>query len=120
MPVAMPDLASFSLHEIVYDVDIEGVSVPGLCAVFYRCADGDRILSVGIYMLGCLELFRVWGHADREHWAYHSVMCADGSQDGPHVGCPDVEALTEDGEVCGVAITTRDHEYFIPVAGATG
>lgn len=115
MPVAMPDLASFSLHKIVYDVDFDGTPVPGLHAAFYRCADGERVLSVGIYMADGVELFRAWGYLDEAHCAYHTVSCADGSPDGPHVGCPDVEVLAEDDEVTGIAITTRDHEYIVPV-----
>ncbi|TQL79086.1 hypothetical protein FB566_4687 [Stackebrandtia endophytica] len=115
MPVAMPDLANFSLHKIIYDVDFDDVPVPGLCAAFYRCPDGDRILSVGIYMSDGVELFRAWGYVDEAHCSYHAVSCADGSLDGPHIGCPDVEVLTEDETVVGIAVSTRDREYFIPL-----
>ncbi|GAA4899451.1 hypothetical protein LX16_0759 [Stackebrandtia albiflava] len=116
MPVVMPDLANFSLHKIVYDVDFDDVAVPGLCGAFYRCPDGDRILSVGIYMADGVESFRAWGYVDEPHCAYHAVVSADGSWDGPYAGCPEVEVLTEAGRVTGVALTTRRHEYIVPVS----
>ncbi|HIW61418.1 MAG TPA: hypothetical protein H9881_03090 [Candidatus Stackebrandtia excrementipullorum] len=118
--VAVPDLASFSLHKIVYDVDFDGVPVPGLVAAFYRRPDGDRVLSVGVYMADGVELFRAWGHTDEAHCAHHAITCPDGTLDGPHIGCPEVTASMEDGRAIGVAITTRDNEYFVAAPGTKG
>jgi hypothetical protein len=119
-PVAIPDLADFSLHKISYDVDFDGVAVPGLCGAFYRCPDGGRLLSVGIYMMDGVELFRAWGYVGEEHCAYHAVVCVDGSIDGPHIGCPDVAVVQESGAVAGLEIHTKDREYYVSLSAPTG
>ena len=111
----MPDLADFRLHKLIYDVDFDGVAVPGLCGAFYRCTDGARTLSIGIYLLGTAELFRAWGYVDEEHCTFHSVTCVDGDVDGPYTGCPDVRVHTEPGRVTGLLIRTPQREYHVDV-----
>lgn len=110
-----PDLADFELHKMVYEVDLDGAAVPGVCAAFYRRADGDRTLSVGIYMMDGVELFRAWGHTDEDHCSFHTVP-ADGSRvHGPFAGCPEVRVEAEGDRVTGVSVLTRAGEHRTPV-----
>lgn len=119
-PPALPDLADFSLHKIHYDVDFDGVPVPGLCGAFYRRADGDRILSVGIYMMDGVELFKAWGYVGEEHCTHHAVTCMDGTVDGPHIGCPEVTVLREFDAVVGFVVDTPGREHRVAVPPPTG
>ena len=114
----MTDLADFQLHKICYDVEFDGVSVPGLCAAFYRCPDGDRTLSVGIYLRDGVELFRAWGHIDTTECSHHSVTGPDGVVDGPHPGCPGVRVRrAADGRPVGLVVTTPRQEYVVDLSG---
>lgn len=115
LAITQPDLAAFELHKVLYEVDFEGVEVPGACAAFYRRADGGRTLSVGIYMMDGTELFRAWGYTDEDHCAFHTVPLGETEFDGPHPGCPEVRVLRDGNRVTGVSVHTRAGEHRTPV-----
>ncbi|MGH8794579.1 MAG: hypothetical protein ACRDXX_18255 [Stackebrandtia sp.] len=116
----VPDLAEFSLHKVLYDVDFDDVIVPGLCGAFYRRPDGDGILSVGMYMMDGVELFRAWGPVGEEHCSHHAAATPDGEFDGPHPGCPDVRVKRRDGEVSALTIRTPRGQRVVELPAADG
>ena len=115
LATTQPDLADFELHKVVYELDFDSVRVPGACAAFYRRAEGARTLSVGIYMMDGLELFRAWGYTDEEHCSFHLVTRSDATVDGPHPGCPQVRVERDGDLVTGVTVSTCQGRHRYPV-----
>lgn len=116
----VPDLTGFSFHKMLYDVDFDGVVVPGLCGAFYRRREGDRVLSVGMYLADGWELFRAWGHVDEKRCAWHAVRADSGEFDGAHRGCPQVRVERRAGSVSVVTVNTRHAEHRTAVRPRPG
>lgn len=104
--VRTPDLSCFTPHRVA-EAEFEGETVPGLRAEFYRRPEGERIATVGRYLVGGRELFRAWGYVDEEH-CRHSAVTGHPSVDG----CPVVELERDTGgSVVGLRVRAPDGEW---------
>ena len=116
MPVAfteeideLPQLADFTLHKTLRDVDFDGVAVTGLDADFYRRPVGDPLLSVGVYRFAGAETHRAWGWVGAAHCSWHAYRDpASAGFDGPHPGCPDLRVLLAEGRPYGFDLGVGD------------
>lgn len=109
----LPDLSDYELHRVVEDAPFEGVAVPGLSAVFYRRAEGDRIASVGRYSFDGRDLLMAWGYVDEEHCRQSAVHDARaGGWQHPGDGCPVVRVERARGEVVGLAVRTPHGDWI--------
>ncbi|GLY97943.1 hypothetical protein Acsp02_51970 [Actinoplanes sp. NBRC 103695] len=104
--VRTPDLSRYLPHRVA-EAEFEGETVPGLTAEFYRRPEGERIATVGRYLVGGRELFRAWGYADEEHCRHSAV-----SGHPPVDGCPVVELERDPGgSVVGLRVRTPGGEW---------
>jgi hypothetical protein len=107
----MPDLTGFRRPRVVSDAVLEGVTVPGLRAEFFRRAEGDRIASVGRYSMGGRDLLMAWGFVDEEHCRHNAVRDPAGGWHPPSDGCPDVELIRDGRDVVGLAVRAPSGEW---------
>jgi hypothetical protein len=85
----IPDISDYRLHRTVYDIDLEGVVVPGLTGQFYEREEDGRTATAGRYTLAGEEIFIAWGYRDEAHCAWTAYRQRDGWTT-PHRGCPRV------------------------------
>lgn len=87
----LPDLASYTPHKVIDDIDLEGVVIPGLRADFLRRPLSGRVATVGVYRLRGIEIFMAWGYVGEPHCRWTAYRRDDGVGGGwtaPHQGCP--------------------------------
>lgn len=105
---ALPDLAQYTLHRVIENIDPcgDGRRVPGLRATFHRrLGESGRLESVGRYVLGGREVFVAWGFVGDADCAFHAVRLPDGSWDTTKHGCPAVDVIDDqDNRAVGLRI----------------
>jgi hypothetical protein len=111
--VESPDLAHFRPYKVIDDIDLEGVTVPGLRGEFLRRELGERTATVGRYTYGGQELFRAWGYVGEEHCRYFAVRGADGALEPPQAGCPRVRVIKDSTGVAGLALRSSTGSWLI-------
>jgi hypothetical protein len=105
----VPQLADFEPYRIVDSVDLHGVVVPGLRAVYLW--NGKEIATA--YSYGRRDLFAAWGYDDEEHCRYFAVLGADGRWEDPQPGCPRARAIKIHGRLLGVAVRSRTGVWLV-------
>jgi hypothetical protein len=112
--VNAPDLAHFRAYQVIENIDLHGVVVPGLKGEFLRGTDGERATTVGRYSYSGREVFRAWGYAGEEHCRYFAVLGVDGEWEAPQAGCPRVRVLAADeGTVAGLAVKSTTGAWLV-------
>jgi hypothetical protein len=111
--VKAPNLAHFRSYKIIEDVDVHGVTVPGLRGEFLNRKVGGRIATVGRYTYAGREVFRVWGYDGEEHCRFFAVLGPEGDWEPPQAGCPRVRLLADDGRVAGLALHSASGGWLV-------
>ena len=103
----IPDLFRYRRHKRIDNIDLNGVSVPGLRGEFLRRDLGERIATVGLYSYYGQGVFMAWGYVGEAHCRYTSMYDAAGDWEPAQPGCPEVRVL-DDGTATGpIGLATR-------------
>jgi hypothetical protein len=100
----LPDLSGYQLRRTIDDIDLAGVTVPGLRGSFFRRPCGVRVRSAGVYEYGGTTLFMAWGYVGEEHCRFTALCRDDGSWEPARPGCPEVSVRRAGGRVTGLAV----------------
>lgn len=84
---AIPDISRYQVNKTIIDIDLDGVTIPGLTGEFFWRQEGGRTATVGRYSYDGVKLFMSWGYRGEAHCAWTSYFAGD-QWTVPHRGCP--------------------------------